>query len=176
MNQQQQLDLLLHWARNAKRAQYAHYRMASRYRRQYTFTGVIITLITVVAGSSVLADLTNYFPGHETEIRLFIGLLILLASALSGIQTFLKLEKEASNHSKTGASYSAIKRHLDQLIATVKSAPIETHVLDTIRTQLDNLGSQLPQVPDKIWVAILKQMPALDFKDYYPEAHRSKDA
>ncbi len=171
MQQKDQLELLRHWARNVKRAQFAHYRMADHYRRQYTAIGVAVTVITVATGSALLADLPSVLPSLTTPIRIVSGLLVLFASALSGLQTFLKLEERKALHAEAGAAYSAVKRHIDQLIADAKDKIIASSVLDDVRSHMDSLGSQSPQISDSVWTAALAEMPALDFKHYYPASH-----
>ncbi len=166
MNIPDQLDLLLHWARNTKRAQYAHYRMADKHRRRYRLIGIMVTAITVICGSSVIADWSKYFPSVDFYIKMAIGLTVLVASALSGIQTFLKLDERAQLHKNTGATYSAVKRHIDQLIVSVKTNAVDADILNNIREKIDALGADSPQVDDRVWKLVLQTMPALEFDHY----------
>lgn len=169
-----QLDLLLHWARNTKRAQHAHYRMAGIYRRRYRLIGITVTAITVICGSSVIADLSKYFPSVEIHIKMAIGLTVLFASALSGFQTFLKLDERAQLHKDTGAAYSAIKRHIDQLIVSVKTNAIDAEVLNNIREKMDALGADSPEVDDRVWKLVTQTMPILEFDHYQLDKHLPK--
>ena len=175
MIDKERLDLLLHWARNAKRAQFAHYRMANRYGRLYKINGVIVTIVAVVTGSSVIANFSKTFPNIETLITIVTGLLILLAGSLSGIQTFMKLEERSGLHRGAGASYSGLKRQLDQWIAIAKKEDINNSELDGMRTKFDELGVQSPQVSDSVWRKVLKDMPSLDFEHYQIDNHAETD-
>lgn len=174
MYDKDQIDLLFHWARNVKRAQYAHYRMADRYGWQYRSTGITTAVITVICGSSILLDLPQVSQAYEAQIKLIIALAILFASALSGIHTFLKLDERALGHKKAGAAYSALKRQIDQLIAAARSKVIDSELLNAVREKIDYLGANTPQVDDNLWKAILKKMPPLDFDYYQIEKHFPK--
>lgn len=171
MNREQQIELLLHWARNAKRAQFAHYRMADLYTKRYRLIGLSITVITVISGSSVLADFSKQFPNLEEAIKLLIGLSVLLAGAMSGIQTFLRLDEVAAKHRSAGGSYSALKRHLDQVLAISKSKDIVESEFNELRTKFDDLGANTPQITDHVWNKVLLKMPSLEHSHYELDNH-----
>lgn len=170
MNQKEQLDLLLHWARNTKRAQFGHYRMSNAYRHRYTAIGITITIIAGIGGSAFLVNLQKHYPQVAMELSIGVGLLLMMAALLSAIQTLLRLDERAQKHLTAAARYGAAKRHLDQLLASVRSEIINSSLFDDLRKSLDSLASESPQIPDRVLKRIETGMPPVPFEDYYPKA------
>ena len=164
-----QLGLLLHWACNAKRAHHAHYRMADVYQRRYRIVGVAVIAITLLSGSSLVADLHEVFQEAQRAVRLLTGLAVLLACALSATQTYLRFDMRSTDHRRSGASYAAVKRHLDQIITRAEDETVSDRVIDELRACLDELGRDSPQVADSVWSQAERVMPSLTFDDYQQE-------
>ncbi len=170
MNQKEQLELLLHWARNTKRAQFGHYRMSNSCRNRFTVIGVTVTIIAGIGGSAFLVNLQRLCPAYATEISIGIGLLLLSAALLSAIQTLLRLDERAQKHLTAAAKYGSVKRHVDQLVASARSSPIDPAIFTDIRQSLDGLATECPQIPDKLLTKIEKTMPPTPFEQYYPRS------
>ena len=166
MNNTEQLDLLLHWARNAKRSQFGHYRMSNRCRREFLAIGISITIIAGVGGSAFLVDLQRQFPSIAQIVSVVIGVLLLVAALLSAIQTLLRLDEKAQKHLSSATKYSAIRRLIDQSLATVRSGNVLTIQVDGIRQMLDALAAESPQIPDRVLRSIETHMPPTPFSDY----------
>lgn len=168
MDQNEQIDLLLHWTRNVKRAQFGHYRMSHTYRHRYTVIGVTITIIAGVGGSAVIANLSKHFPQVATEVSIGVGFALLVAAVLSAIQTLLRLDERAQRHLTAATRYSAAKRLLGQLLATARNEILSDKRLDEIRKTLDGLSTEAPQIPDRVLKNIEVHMPPVPFEKYYP--------
>jgi hypothetical protein len=166
LNNTEQLDLLLHWARNAKRAQFGHYRMANRCRRSFVAIGVTITIMAGIGGSAFLVNLQRQFPGASPLITIGIGVMLLVAALLSAIQTLLRLDERAQKHLSSATKYSAARRLIDQSLATVRSGNVLKEQIDELRQLLDSLAAESPQIPDRLLKSIESHMPPTPFSEY----------
>ncbi len=167
MDKNDQIDLLLHWTRNVKRAQFGHYRMSHRYRRRYTLIGITITIIAGAGGSAFMTNVPNYFPQIASKLNVGIGFLLFVSAVLSAIQTLLRLDERAQKYLSTATKYSAVKRNLLQLHAMAQTKAVSEKRIDEIRKTIDSIAIEAPQIPDKVLKRIEKGMPPTPFKNYY---------
>ena len=118
-------------------------------------------ILTTLVGTSVFASLAKEAP--STSIRIIVGSLSILAAVLAGLQTFMKFAERSEKHRSTAARYGIVRRQLEQVYA----APPEggnwpDDLLDNLRTQLDNLGSEAPEVPLVTFKRVQKELGEMD--------------
>lgn len=138
------------WYRRARESQFAHYKAADRCTRLSRRLGVPSVLLCAAAGTTLFATLEN--DGSAPSLRLVVGLVTLLAGALTGLQTFLGLPELANKHRSAAASYGAIRREIEQwqsLPPTTRSAV--KSAMESIRNRLDDVALSVPDVPERAW-------------------------
>jgi len=152
-----QKELLRTWYDRASYIQRVQYRAALHYSRLNYWLGLPVVVIATLVGMSVFASIQEQ-PSMWVQILAGFGCVV--AAVLSGLQTFLGLQDRAEKHRLASAKYSAIGRHLEQLLADHElraDAP-----LAEIRQRLDGLDLESPNVPLFI---------AAKHEDNQPEKH-----
>ena len=140
-------ELVLAWIRRTRESQFAHYVQATTFRRSAPILGIPIIIITAFVGTTIFSSIAD--DTSSTTVKLAIGLLSVLATVLSSLQTFMKLPERAELHKSFGARYGAIRRKLEQIYAARSAQPITQQVLDYICKELDELAEEAPDVPSK---------------------------
>lgn len=82
--------------------------------------GVSVIAITPVIGTT--AFLSMIATGVSPLVRIFVGLISVLASVMASLQTFLRYAERAEEHRAAGARYGAIRRRLEAIYARAPEA------------------------------------------------------
>lgn len=152
-------DLLVRWRRNCLRSQVANYKAATLYSRNNYWLGIPTIVLAAVVGTSVFSTIGSNVD--DVWGKIVVGGISLLASVLAALQTFLKWGELAAKHRSTGAEYGSIKRQLDQMLAMNERGGLpEEPEVTAIRSQMDTLARETPEVPEKIWSVVRKANPA----------------
>lgn len=144
--------LLARWRRNCLRSQIANYEAANRFSRRHLWFGIPSVLLSAIVATSVFATL-------ETQLslwpRIVVGLTSMLTAVFAALQTFLRFNERASTHRALGAEYGAIKREIDQILAVGNEGDcVSDEQLNTVRTRMDSVAKQAPEIPEDIWTAV----------------------
>jgi hypothetical protein len=142
-------DLLSIWMCRARDSKVAHYEMANRLGRRGQWLGLPVMLITVIVGTSAFASIAD--QAVSIAAKLTIGLLSVLATILSSLQTFFKFSERAEKHRRCGAQYGAIERELEALFAE-NGATFDPLYVASLREKLDRLAEDAPHVPWQVFV------------------------
>jgi hypothetical protein len=79
----------------------------------------------------------------------------LLAAVLAALQTFLKFGEIAEKHRAAGARYGAVRRELEHRSA-LQHAGDKAEWLDQVRTRIDSLAEDSPEVSSRMWRRLTK--------------------
>jgi len=155
--------LLERWQRNCLRSAIGNYDAANSYTRQNYCLGIPAILLSAVVGTSVFVALgTQVNP----LIQILVGCVSVLATVLGALQTFLKWGELSSKHQAAAAEYNAIKRYIDQVLACHEAGDsIQEIQIEQIRTQMDTLARDAPNLPKSIWVAARSNVPLEQDRD-----------
>lgn len=150
-------ELLERWQRNCLRSQIANYDAATFYKRNNHLFGVPTIIISAAVGTSIFAALgTNV----NSIAQITVGIFSLLAAVLGALQTFFNWGDLSSKHQSTAAKYGALKRQIDQILAGHASGNhLTDEQLNHIRSQMDTLSLDTPEVPDRIWRRARNKIP-----------------
>jgi hypothetical protein len=149
--------LLKRWQRNCLRSSIGNYDAASMLKRRNYQLGVPAVFLTSIVGTSVFATLGTKV---ETYIQIIVGIISVLAAVLGALQTFLKWGELSSKHQAAAAEFNALKRYIDQILACHAAGdPIQDTQIDYVRTQMDMLARDTPELPNSIWIAARKKIP-----------------
>ncbi|AUT50511.1 hypothetical protein C2L66_00695 [Paraburkholderia caribensis] len=103
--------------------------------------GVPVIIITAVISASAFASiLAQTIPLYAKVIT---ALCSVAAAVLSSLQTFFKFSERSEKHRMFGAKFGALRRELE-ILHTQNHITIAQ--LTTIRTKLDNLAAEAPNV------------------------------
>lgn len=121
--------------------------MANRLGRGSQWFGVPVILLTALVGTSVFASIATEAVSIEAKIA--VGLLSVVATVLSSLQTFFKFSERAEKHRLYGSRSSAARRELEVVIA--EGATIDAHYLATLREKLDQRAAEAPHLSWKVF-------------------------
>jgi hypothetical protein len=141
-------ELLLKWIRRARESQMSHYDMADLLSARERQIGWLATVLTAFVGTAVFASLS--LPPVSIEMRIFVGLVSVAATISAALHVFLRYAERAEKHRAAGARYGAVRRRLEAVMAGDPDAR-EGHYLSAIRTELDRLGEDSPNVPPRVF-------------------------
>jgi hypothetical protein len=135
------------WLKRLREAQFAHYEAAEVLSRTHTRLGLPVVILSTVVGSSVFASIAadKVVP---IIVKIVVGLISVAAAVLASLQTFLKLSERAEKHRAVAARYGAIRREVEQVLVFKE---IEPKTLDGIRSQIDALSGEAPEIPKRIF-------------------------
>jgi len=120
-----------------------------------------VIILTTLVGTSVFASLSEDAP--STYVRIIVGLVSILAALLAGLQTFMKFAERCEKHRSTAARYGIVRRQLEQVYADRPETVVwPSDLRDKIRVQLDNLGSEAPDVPLATFKQVQKELSEMD--------------
>jgi hypothetical protein len=97
--------------------------------------------------------------GVSPLVRIFVGLISVLASVMASLQTFLRYAERAEAHRAAGARYGAIRRRLEAIYARAPEARA-AHDFVEIREELDRLAQEVPNVPTAVFIKTQRDLSA----------------
>jgi hypothetical protein len=135
----------------------AHYDMAEIYRLRHRRFGILVVVVTSVAGAAALGSLAKLAdPSFESLIKVGIALLSLLATVLAALQTFFGFSDLQNQHKRAGDGYSTARREIESLVmkypnATGETGEKGTNEFDSVKKILDDLDKTSPTIPDTVY-------------------------
>ena len=151
-------SLLTQWHVRCRRNRVANYAAANVFSKRHIVLGVFTVSISAIVGTSVFASLGKQVM---PAIQITVGVMSILAAVLAALQTFLKYGDRASAHRLTGSRYGALVRPIEMQLAVSKEPP-PPQVVEAIKTKMDKLAEEAPELPEYIWKQSLKQIPPLE--------------
>ena len=161
-------ELVLAWIRRTRESQFAHYEQATKFRRASTLLGIPVIVITAIVGTTVFSSISQTTTSNN--VKIFVGLLSVLASVLASLQTFMKLSERSEQHRIFGAKYGGIRRKLEQIYASRESQAITTQLLEYLNTDLNALAEEAPDIPVK---AFKKIQTTAEFIQQVQDSHKA---
>jgi hypothetical protein len=146
------LELLNDWCRRADASAETHYAMANRLSSSNIVLGVPVVVLTTFVGASVFATLQE---NVATGLRIFVGVVSVLAAVLASLQTFLRFGERTEKHRVAAEKWAAIRREITEMLALhptyLASRGDPKDYLDKLRTRMDEVSTQSPEMPDRRW-------------------------
>ncbi|HEX2045089.1 MAG TPA: SLATT domain-containing protein [Gaiellaceae bacterium] len=146
------LELLRDWNRRADASSETHYAMANRLSSSNILLGVPVVVLTTFVGTSVFATLQE---NVDTRLRIFVGVVSVLAAVFASLQTFLRFGERAEKHRVAAEKWAAIRREITEMLALhptyLASRGDPKQYLDDLRTRMDEVSTQSPEMPDRRW-------------------------
>lgn len=148
--------LMIDWHRRVRENQYVHYETAAHFSRLSYRLGIPAVILSAIVGTAIFASLAkdaNQVAGGDSRPiwTILVGLISVVAAALTSLQTFLRYPERAANHRRSGAAFGAIRRELEHLLVFVPDSESELNLkLEKIRRKMDQLALESPEVPSAL--------------------------
>ncbi|MFB3897326.1 MAG: SLATT domain-containing protein [bacterium] len=140
------IKLLQEWHNGLRINHIAHLRAAAEYKLLGRIFGLLVTMFSVVIGTSIFSTLGS---SENLLVLLMAGSISVLAAVLSGIQGFLNYPELAAKHKHAGVKYGELRRQIEELIAIEKD-PVELEkTMRQIRFDWNALDDESPEISQK---------------------------
>jgi hypothetical protein len=172
----QQIDELLRgWLLHAHKGRDRHDLAARRLDGYRYRLGIPALILSAIVGASVIASLEAKLGAW---ITIGVGLLGIVSSTLTGLQTFLGYAERAEHHRSSGVKYKAIIREIEDAFAKglgpePSSDKDVTAWIAGLKSRLDTLEQEAPVVPDWIYDRIEKRYQKVRFVHKTDELSRT---
>ena len=133
------------WWRRSREAQWAHYATGRSFTRSHYIIGIPLVLLTAFSGTSVFYVMTT---SPNRNLGFVVATMSVIAAILGGLQTFLRWSDQAAAHRAAAVEYSAIRRYLEEVIATclLNGAHDET----VLRDRFDDMTKSSPPLSARV--------------------------
>jgi hypothetical protein len=146
--------VLKDWLRRARESQHTHYELARHYNGLNSLFSLPVIIINTVMATSVFASLQTNVSSFW---KVVFGLASVLAASIAAIQAYLRFVERSERHRRLAASYSAVRRSIEEALALpIHQRGEIRHALASVRTELDHLAQESPDIPRFIWKRTLK--------------------
>lgn len=131
----------------------AHYIAWENADKKNRWLGIPVTITTAIIGTAIFSTIQE---NPDVVWKIIAGLLAMLATILSALQTTLNYSELAEKYKTAGANYAALRRRLELFVLKYdenntanKDKALEE--LGFINDRLEELASSSPSLPDKIY-------------------------
>lgn len=141
----------------------AHYAMCEKAKRSNIRLGIPTTVATAVVGTTIFATISS--PDQNVWVQVGAGLLSMLATVFSALQTFLRYSEIAAQHKDAATSFEAIRHDLVyfRLYYGARGQSAQEQAFERFREiqeEVAALAKRAPSIPDKVYDAV--SVPAPD--------------
>lgn len=140
------VDLLQNWVKEASVMHIAHLKSAARCAKLHRLFGCSVAGMTTLVGTSVFASLQTV---TSARIVVATGFVSILAATLTGIHTFLSLDKRASEHIQAGAHFQGLRRELEEELVLLREGNSRDN-FESIRRNWCEILRSSPPLPQRI--------------------------
>ena len=126
-------------------AQHAYYERSSILNALNYLMGVPVVIVTVLAGSEIVASHTT-----DNPVPIWVGIISVSAAVLASLQTFFRFGERAAFNAVAGNEYAKIRRRLEEAGAAPASTPSKE--IGEIRTLWEDAGKQMPPIGERRWL------------------------
>jgi hypothetical protein len=138
--------LLDGWLKVADDSNKMHYDAQRHFDKRGSWIGGCAALLTTLTGATAIKQISAGSP--DPLFKWIIAGLATLAAVLTALHTFLGDEARAAKHRSTAAGYAAALRKIDENLTFGHSSAADAQkAADAIRTSLDSLSRDAPEVP-----------------------------
>lgn len=141
--------LLLEWQIGIRIAVVAHYSSAKLFESYHRRLGWPLVILSAIAGTSVVASMNEAHGGWEKPVSVILSMLV---TVLASLQTFLRFSELAEKHKLAATELSKLRRQLEETLSLIPAGAMATQAdMDPIRTKWDELSTNAPPIPSRIY-------------------------
>jgi|BarGraIncu01122A_1022018.scaffolds.fasta_scaffold26935_1 hypothetical protein len=116
------------WNRGARIRNIAHQRAGAFYSSWGKRVGVLVTVFTVIVGTSFFSRVS---VSNDQTIFIVVGFISVAAAVLSGVNSFLNFPELGAKHTETGLKFGELRRRMDVINSLVCDDPkTEAHLTE----------------------------------------------
>lgn len=165
--------LLEGWRNVALNSSRSHYEAQRYFSRRHRWLGGLSTLLATLVGATVVKEIGS--ASKDPLVRWGMGAAAALATVLTSLHTFLGYAARTASHRSTAAGYAAARRRIDEELTFGQSSwDDQRRVAESIRTSLDALSRDAPEVPAHILAKYRQPSLALQELTNTPGADHAK--
>ena len=154
--QTEPLRLLRRWRRRCQSASLAHYKAARYYDACYAWLGGSLIVISIAAAVLAGRPLLGLTSEATNAAALFASAVTV---SLASLQVFRNDASRADRHRRTAASYSSIKRDIEQMFVCCDELCSKKGALNDLKLRLRVVAEESLGVPGRIWRRVDQEAP-----------------
>ncbi|OGR14455.1 MAG: hypothetical protein A2277_19875 [Desulfobacterales bacterium RIFOXYA12_FULL_46_15] len=125
-----------------------HFNAADRIERWHYWLGIPLVLINIITGSVLCYVITD---GQTSWIKFIPLFLSLIATVLSGLQTFFNFQKKVEGHRRIGNKYLFVMKKCDRLEGYIVDGIIEKNSIaeevEIIAAEANSINQEAESFP-----------------------------
>jgi hypothetical protein len=137
--------LLSDWSKQACINRKTSSRKARYYKRMHYLLGIPVIMFSSIVGSAAFTQIHQV--GNNT-VRVFAGVLSIVAAVLAGLQTFFGFGETAEKYRAVGIGYEKVENDIEE----IQGLPVHLRgkireLVDSLRERMDTLADSSPEIP-----------------------------
>jgi len=160
--------LLQKWHKGLRLLQVGNFRAATYYSKLGKRFGVFVVIITSVVSSAIFGTLGE---SEYKGLQLVAGLISVLGTVLSSLQTFLGYSERSASHKEAAVGYGELRTEVEMLLASDLTAISNWDKrVDSIRIRWLDVDKGAPTLPSRILADMKKEMGDDSLESVLPNA------
>ncbi|MEM7574270.1 MAG: SLATT domain-containing protein [Bacteroidota bacterium] len=146
--------LLLEWLKSTKVMHQGHHIAATRYNNHHRTIGTVSAILSAIIATSLFISLST----SDNRLAIIIsGIISMLASALTGVSTFLGLNEKANRHLQAATLFQAVRREIEEEIMNINQGKIKENYLPIREKWTKALDTSIP-LPKGLYDSLSNQV------------------
>lgn len=159
------IDILMRWLRNAKRAQKGHYAAAHHFSLLNNCFGIPVVAISSLVGTAAFVSIGDDVSAFW---RISAGSLSVFAAVLAALQTWLSYQERSARHHSAAKGYGVIKRNIEETLVAVRAGKVDPFPdMKVLRDRLEALAEKGPLIPNRYVEEMEEILPPTPIEKYY---------
>ncbi len=151
------MTLVRQWHFAARVAHKVHIKSAARAESMNTPLGVPAWILSAIVGTAIFASLSQTNP--EGWQKIIFGLLSMLATVLTALQTHLGFSQLAELHRKSAGRYGTVRRQLEELLGSYSDAhPCDDSQIDPIGKAWSDIEAAAPSLSQRLYAKLEREI------------------
>ena len=150
-------SLVNQWQKGVRLRHISHNRAASSFKTKYQRLGVVTTVLSTLAASSIFAS----FADSEKIVWLITaGIISILTAVVNAINTFLSYGELAEKHRQAANGYGELRRFFETETLDAESLALDElkELLEIFNQKLSELEKSVPEIPQKLYNTVKKEL------------------
>jgi hypothetical protein len=119
--------------------------------------GVPAWILSAIVGTAIFASLSQTNP--EGWQKIIFGLLSMLATVLTALQTHLGFSQLAELHRKSAGRYGTVRRQLEELLGSYSDAhPCDDSQIDPIGKAWSDIEAAAPSLSQRLYAKLEREI------------------
>lgn len=148
-------DTLEAWQSLLAALQKGSFITAALYERRNRSLGLPVTILSAIVSTAIFASIAQGSTNQWAQIA--VGLISVITAVLSALQTYLNYGELAQKHKVAGVKYGALRREIEEVLASDLETQLTSVDLKSIRTRWDEIDQEVPPLPQWIYDKVTRE-------------------